>query len=860
MRVKKISSNPKKIYGIRNNRGVDLASSPLNIADNRASYMMNMISRNGMNRKRHGFSSIIQFRDESDTPLPINGIHTYVPKVGEDQIVIHAGTRLYRSDGTRIGKIEVLNQRSQSFYLNERLYIVGCGPIIEYNGSSCSYLEPYVPLVMTDADYRFNSARVIEDVNLLTTERKIKYDGTVYEDNAGIFNFDANTDFEKDVTIKVFLSPEHNEILLYAPGTEEKNPDEGTPYIGDPIECTFLLSNPSHGDIIKAEDIEIDGKVPYIFDANNTTSFFADIECSVRRIKNNEWRFAFSFNPSPQIENDLNIEVTYHGKTDNRHKIDSCTFGSIIGDDNNATRLMLSGGDDRNMCYISDSIHMEGCAYFPDTNFISVGNSQPVTAFLRLSDSTVGIFKKNEFYRYSFDFIADPQTFVTRLNMTGFKGSDEEGCINPYTAVNVNSDALVFTGEYVCGVANLSSSSSVEKYLKKRSSKLEGVFAKYSREELKNAICGSYDGRYYLFIAGDVYIGDTRYKVYESNKLDPGYEYEWWVWNGMDAYSIGFARDKMYIGTANGELLCENDEYRDIRIIKHGAKADVTYNTETGCFTVNSEITNGYENIKVKLTGYKEWLKDRDISTAIYDSKSGAECSFVTLSDEEYMMIHDGQRVRIKWGDGNYTTALVNTQANEEGYILWLFDGNMSPLNLEALAGAEVCIHEDGAQYYEMVQENDGWRLVDEHGNKTTWSVIDGISDYPTLIFYNFEDVIAMYHSPFMDLGNPIYTKTLFGITATVEGNGYGDIGISYETLDNASSTFVKGSGSFCFNSFNFSKISFKDSFVQTLSKRLYERNFNYIVIRLEFRGNNDISLDQINLIYTVNQIIKGAR
>ncbi len=862
MRVNKLSTNPKKIYSIRSNRGVDLASSPLNISDNRASYMMNMISRNGTNRKRHGFSSMIQFRDENDTPLPINGIHPYTTKTGVEQIVIHAGDRLYLSNGGRIGRMEVLNQRSQSFYLNDCLYIVGCGPIVKYNGSSCSYIDPYVPLVMTDADYRFNSAQVIESVNLLTTARKIKYDGTVYEDGTGVFNFDTNTDFDRDITIKVFLSSEHNEIRLRSPDAE-KNPDVDKRYTGEPIECTFLLSNASDDGIIPVEEINIDGKVPYVFDENDTGSSIIDIECSIRNLKNNNKRFDFSFNPSPQIENDLNIEVTYHGKTDNRHKIDNCTFGAIVGDDNNATRLILSGGGDRNMCYISDSIHMEGCAYFPDTNFISVGNSQPVTAFLRLSDSSVGIFKENEFYRYNFEFVADSQTFVTKLQMVGFKGDDEEGCINPYAAVNVNSDSLVFTGEYVCGVANLSSSSSVEKHLKKRSSKLEGVFSKYSREELKNAICGSYDGRYYLFVAGDVYIGDTRYKIYESNKLDPGFEYEWWVWNGINAYSVGMTQDKMYIGTANGELLCENEEYQDIHIIKCAAKADVTYNKETGCFTVSEEITDGYEDIKVKLTGYKEWLKGKKIYSAVYNSTYDPTCSYISLSEEEYQLIEDGQKIRLVWSQGGemkLSDAIIETYADEEGYVIWLFDGNGTPVNFESVTEADIHIYESGTRYYSMASEGDDWRLFDEHGNETKWSVIDGIGDYPELTFYDFKNVVATYHSPIMDLGYPVYTKTLFRIAVTMEGNGFGEVGISYETLENAVSTAIKKSRDFNFDSLDFSSVSFESSFVQTLSTRVYERNFNYIIIRLEFRGNNDISLDQINLIYTVNQIIKGVR
>lgn len=870
MRVNYVKEKTKRSFEISDMRGVDLTASPINVSKNRASYMKNMISEGGTNHKRHGFSSVVQYLDIDDKPMRINGMHVYYGTDGE-KLIIHAGDSFFYEDGTKIlCSRAILDKRSQGFYINEKLYIVGCGGILVYDGEKLDGIEPYIPLVMTGGDYRFNTTKTIDGVNLLTTKRKMKLDGTSFiENESGQFKFDASTDFSKDVTINIKISVGNNDIRLQQGAAP--NPDVDYRYTTSDIDVTFKITpdiveqNRENGSVkdfsVGAEAFTVNGKKLYVFTDNSAGAEGMAMEDLTCKIKGGCTLFEFNFNSMPTEENGLNISLEYESENDNSEQISGCSFGAIIGDDNNSARLIISGNDKApNMCYVSDSFHMEGCAFFPDVNYIAVGDSRPVTAFLRLSDASLGIFKEKGFYRYEFEFLADSQTFVTSLKMSGFKSADTVGCISPYTALNVNSDSLVFTGDNVCGVVNSALDSSVERYLRVRSSRIEKAFKKYGKESLKNAVGCEYDGRYYLFIDGDAYIGDTRYKTYESNKLDSSYEYEWWVWDKVNARCVAVCKDKMYIGTDTGHIRKENEEYRDIGIIKTTRGGDVLYNSADGSFTINGDI-DIEEGSKVCLKGVRSWLDDVAYTKEAVD---GTEWLTVTVKPKDMEYVKDGQELLLFKSDGSgeeyrevaYITVLPG---DELFYKFRISDRDGSPIS-EITANDEihlVYVYEDGTTEFNLVADGDKYYICDRNDNIVRWDMPYGAE--PMLTIFTAENVCAVYHTPMLDMGTAIQTKTLYKIALTAGVKDIGYIKVGYETHKN-DKLDIKGVSALNFSKLNFNYLTFDLNFAKTYAVRVFERNFNFLMIRIESNDNMDISVESINLIYVLNNLITGVR
>lgn len=853
MRVNNIREKTKKAYEIKGVRGVDLSSSPVNVSKNRASYLKNMISEGGTNHKRHGFSAVSQFLDVEDKPMRINGMHIYNGPDGE-KLIIHAGTEFYNEDGTKIPcDRSVSDGRSQAFFINEKLYIIGCGGILVYDGDKITGIEPYVPLVMTSADYRFNSAKTIDGVNMLTAKRKMKLDGTAYIDGGtGVFKFDAATDFSKTVSVNVKISVKNNTV--YIQSGSEKDPDNDAKYNTVDIDTTFVIkpsdvmANTTNGVTkefsVEANEFTVNGGKPYVMVEDG----HQELSTEYLKLRTNCSEFFFNFVSTPTIENDLNISIDYEGENDLAEQIEGCTFGAVIGDDNNSTRLIISGHKDfSNMCYVSDSFHMEGCAFFPDVNYIAVGDSRPVTGFLRLSDSSLGIFKENAFYRYEFEFIADSQTFATYLKTSGFKSADSVGCINPYVAFNVNSDSLVFTGESVCGAVHSSVDSSVERYLKIRSSRIEKAIKGYSAESLKNAVACEHEGRYYLFIDGDAYIGDTRFKTYESNRLDSSYEYEWWVWDNVSARCVTSSGGKLYLGTDTGLILRENDEYRDIGIIKVTKEGDVLYNSEDGSFVISDDI-NINEGSVVKLAGIRKWL---DTVECTLENIDGEQWWAVYTSD--YRNVENGRKIYVITTEGNAEDAYIKvTDEDEIAYRFRLANSDGRPFAKEV---DRICLYDDGSTEYRICEGRNGY-IITEADEPVKWELFE---KSPILTIYSVNRVKAEYHTPMLDLGSSVQTKSLYKIALTAGVNDIGHVKIGYETHKNDALS-IKGYGAVGFDKLNFNDLTFDLNFAKTYALRVFERNFNFIMLRVEQDENKDCVIEGINLIYVLNNIITGVR
>ena len=121
-------------------------------------------------------------------------------------------------------------------------------------------------------------------------------------------------------------------------------------------------------------------------------------------------------------------------------------------------------------------------------------------------------------------------------------------------------------------------------------------------------------------------------------------------------------------------------------------------------------------------------------------------------------------------------------------------------------------------------------------------------------------NICARWHSPVWALGSDIYLKTLLSITFSGEASSGEDIVVYYETRKNLSEFRDRGTSILDFNSLSFENFSFESDFAKSYTKRVLERNFNYITLRIVSDGTNPCYINNITLKYKINKYAKGVK
>jgi hypothetical protein len=172
-------------------RGVDTSSASVDVETFRATEMRNMISRNGLNHKRHGWEQ--QLLNNGDSTHPNNfggavrGIYGF-KFVGDEQtrIIVYANRKFWEKKGDDNGFKNIitpdnviLEDRACQFYLvGDILYIIGMGDFLAYNGYTFSRVSEsaYVPTTVINIvskEYAAENTAAIsrerlDEINLLT--------------------------------------------------------------------------------------------------------------------------------------------------------------------------------------------------------------------------------------------------------------------------------------------------------------------------------------------------------------------------------------------------------------------------------------------------------------------------------------------------------------------------------------------------------------------------------------------------------------------------------------------------------------------------------------------------------------------
>lgn len=930
----------KRIYNFEKIRGVDVTSSPINVAPNRASYMVNMINEGGVNKKRHGWRDIAWFEDSQGDKLPINGIFEW-----QDGYVVHAGTHFYEcgKDFSVSKELElaegvtVTSTKSKGYVQDGKLWITGAGEYLVYDGNNIQpvleSMYAYIPTtsIGITASIEGDKINSFQGVNLFTKRRKNKLVG---RDNGefegyyiGTYKLDGLIDFDEPVNLSldavIVNLPEARESTITGEDVEIKGDDGVAEHIQsllagiiEPVSyknVRIKLKNPimicssevgcvcrvrftMAGGALPNATLYIDGELPVKmstgFNPDNyrgkilteilieDTADIKSLELIGNKVHSGEAHLRIDY-----ASNKEEFSLTVNGEDYSQwselgmhsfgaYNQDGCgyiRFGHALstpaleGESNitveftadyesdimisQSSEVTLSAGvnvlcltNNSNMLYFSDFLY--GYGYFPDNDFIGLGKeTEGVTAILPLDDGSIGVFKKNEYYKIALGIRTIDEEFVVRLEPSVVAYYPGIGCDNGFCGAGVNGDTLIYNGAGVHGVISSASSP-----VNMRSTNVNRELCSFSLEERQNAFAVSHQGRYYLFIGGRVYIADARYKTYESNRLDSGFEYEWWIWTNCEcrcAYSYG---DMLYMGTDKGEIRAFYDGYVDEEILNAlSSRGEMVYNGDKFTFSNELGVSEG-DMVQI----HNAFEKLCSVPVAVVNGADCVQCSFASFEEfeEHYPAILPGDRVML-YCEESGTEILCEVQ-------------ELQPESLTVLLRSKTrAVIDESCEYilvkepstYKAIEAEEGILLIDTANRIVQFAALEDI----WARVKRQKAVACELRTGAIDFYK-LHSKSLYKLSITPSEDTVGEIEIGYETnLCKSSKARHVGNG-FDFKSFDFKSFVFDGNFSKTFVKRVFERNFNYIIFKFASKGDGPFGIENAQAVYSINNELRSDR
>ena len=820
----------RKFFSVDEFGGVDFTTPPQKINTFQAQYMENFVVEGKRLKKRNGWKELANLSGR------INGIFEY-----KDYLLIHAGTKLYKYTGsgytsvTFSDKSAIPDKKSQAFENDGKLFIV-CEGLYVYNGTAHKVCEDdaYIPTTSVSVEGESGDPvrSSLEEINLLTPWRK--------------------------------------NSLLGKSGTSSSY---------------FLDAEPENGTV----------KVEYAKEDTDGNVIWSELSTDLYKVRGR--LLTISTDVSPIVDNEDNIIVTFKvkGFEDFPSTFDC---GCVFGIEERSDRLFLASG---NKEYFSASGNF---LYFPAGNIAAIGNSDPITGFGRLSDGTLCIYKKDKIYYQTKSISSSTDE---NGNLSYYKesfpvteGASGCGCANPFLANNLSSDTLIANAEGVFGIVINDGATRTRRNTAERSYPISKKLKEYSIEDAYSCV---HDGKYYLsFGDGDCFVADARRRYRPDESLDSYFNYEWYYFTNMPARVMASVNGKLYFGTYyettdsdgnvtyGGKLCMFDEEYSDREY----------YLSDVGELTIEySEGAGGHLTIEDDVSELAEKSTkietSADLLWALADGICAKEESKLYIPEapedqpDVINSLYDGMWIRFDAGDNeklNGPTYETQDTPYISGTYMWTdglefkgiepykiveLDRATRSFRLEDSDGRSVSFSKsetpvrmilitDG--YYEIRRDDANGYKRDYNGKlldiaKFGGEVQTGSFRVRLLVQNN---ICARWHSPVWALGSDIYLKTLLSITFSGEASSGEDIAVYYETRKNLSEFRDRGTSVLDFNSLSFENFSFESDFAKSYTKRVLERNFNYITLRIVSDGTNPCYVNNITLKYKINKYAKGVK
>lgn len=863
MRVSTATTTNKRVFSLNKIKGVDLSSAPLRAKETRASFMRNMICKDGANHKRNGFYDVASFFDStSGEPLPINGIYPY-QKDGVKYKVVHAGSNLYRcSEDFSVKKpitipagISLGAEKSQGFVDDGKLYIIANGSLLVLDGLKLYSLfnneRAYVPttsIAITDTEH-LSLLEPFEGANLFSTKRINKLNGrrngeSIEIENVvvkrvkgseAIFYLDGEIDFSKEIKIEahtyingLYAQTSENELNLiaYYSDTQYKNS-------GDVITTFSILE----------EGVEVNGDSIMNDSAQTQILKFEEAltvaDTTIKKFKvsatNEDGRGKLVFTPAlpSYLLGEDNIVVEYHTvKEEPQIKLSQVFSTATTGN-----MLVLVTNDD--MVYYSHPSY--GFNYISDNNYLKIADAHEITA-LAPSNNFLGVCTSDKCAIVEFDIATEDNKVVVVPSLIA--QHNETGCINNNLPAYIESDALIVNKKGVFGIGTN------DVYM--RSSNINKELTSYSQEKLEKAVGLECDGRYYLFVDGKVYVADARYKSYESNRLDISFEYEWWVWDNCPCRVAIKENEQILIGREDGYIVTQGEGYVDTTSYELG-EGEILFDGRI-YFTFNDEL-NVNENDELRITGAYEILTVTAINNTQFIELDNNNTKIILPESTYAVKDYLGLEIEIVCVDsstleptGQYSAFITEIIPEEYAIII-----NHESIYVPTQENEKILFCIDTVTHkvtYSPVKANDGtYRLESERGSAKFYQYDESIG----AILTRKKPVECELHSAVVSLGSDVLNKTIHKLVFVPSIETKGKIKIGYETINSNQVKPQLVSSALDFNKIDFNEFSFDASFYKRYEKRVHERKVELIKFKFLSADDGDFCIEQFSCIYSIN-------
>lgn len=809
----------RKIYKINKLGGVCFSDGAM--GENSLSYVKNMISEDGILKKRKGWSVLYNFRSKGHSPLPINGIYEYK---GDNKscIIVHAGSSLFECDYTltsireiKTGSgITLKNERSTGQMYENQLWINGGDNIVIYDGEGVYTAKEHPLAYVPTTRVGITSGGIgqkHEGANLLTEKRINTLRGEKAEGDEACFFLDGRVQYKKPFRLRVAVRVKKTWEISDELSTDYIGTDSQGQEVSALVSVDFYIQSLEEGTVYYSSAIKDE--------AGNDIA--VNKLLGIRVVGANKLCLDFDC-PTYQRDKD-NIEAEFYNEGQGTYLDRADAFATYTSKTGESSLLVFYKNK------MSYSYGEEKKFYFPSESVVSIGQeTEKNVSALPMTDGYLAVYKKNSFYRL-------------KLGTQGwevFPSADSIGCINSLCAVRLGYDCLVFNNEGIFGVKDLENPEYITTRLYNRAKRIQGELDRYSSVEKSSACACVHNGMYYLFIGEKAYITGLEHATDKSDEFG----YNWWVFDSCPCSFAASINGRMYMGRENGEIAVFDTGYKDKRIY--------TLTENEWEFVFNNSfpytVASFSSQISVK-EGDRVYLSPHAVYSCIaqYNARTKAMCVpwEVFFNGDGSTLLYEGMEILVKDNDGYiiYEGPIIKTNPDD----LSIEIGSVSLYKDTEL---QVYLKKDEAQEYVLAKEGTYFTLV---MNGAPIRLYD--TDIERVYIRTQRSVECEICTFSTDLGE-YRNKNLYAIIFIPSSETNCKVKIGYRTRKNSFSKEVNVFSYMDFDRIDFGNMGFDSGIKKSIKINCFERGFDFIKITASSVEGEGLGIESIALLYEENQ------